>query len=123
MFRHFALVGGIGIAAVFVVVFFAGRTDSKNLDEVAPRVGLSSAELLAMGPRIASSSGGTLGSARRVVFLLACSGLATRSTFEAQAAQAGALARRDRLTDREAVLAVLAQSGRATPAQAAMKGC
>jgi hypothetical protein len=72
---------------------------------------MSDAELLAIGPRVASQTGATLGSSRRVVYLLACSGLATRETLEAQAAQAGARVVKDRLTDREAVAAVLGHGG------------
>ena len=41
MFKHMATVGGIGLAVAFVVVFFIGRTESKHLTEVAPRVGMS----------------------------------------------------------------------------------
>ena len=43
---------------------------------MAPRVGMSYDDLMALGPRIASTTGVTLGSSRRVVYLLACSGLA-----------------------------------------------
>lgn len=105
--RHLATLGAVVLTAMFLIVFFASRTESRELDEVAPRAGMRSDELLAMGPRIASQSGVTLGSSRRVVYLLACSGVATKDTLEAHAMQAGALARRQRLTDREAVTAVL----------------
>lgn len=109
MIKHFATVGGIGLAVAFVVVFFIGRTESRQLADVAPKVGMSTDDLLAIGPRIASQTGVTLGSSRRMVYLLACSGLAEKSSLEQQATEAGTLARRDRLTDREAVVAVLAQ--------------
>jgi hypothetical protein len=99
------------LAALFVAVFFAGRSDSKQLTDVAPLVGMSYQELMDLGPRVASSTGVTLGSSRRVVYLLACSGQATRQTLEEQALRASALSREQRLTSREAVAAVLAQRG------------
>jgi hypothetical protein len=110
MLKYIATIGGLGLAVAFVVVFFIGRTESKNLTEVAPRVGMSYDELMAMGPRIAASSGGTLGSSRRVVYLLACSGLSSKQLLEAQASEAARRARKDLLTDREAVVAVLTQA-------------
>jgi hypothetical protein len=122
MFKHIASVGGIGLAAAFVVVFFIGRTDSKHLTEVAPRVGMTYEDLMAMGPRIASQTGVTLGTSRHVVYLLACSGLATKSSLEVQATKAGNLARQQRLSDREAVVAVLEQNGNSTT-QESLKGC
>ena len=93
-----------------------GRTESKHLGQIAPRVGMSYEDLMAMGTRIASTSGVTLGTSRHVVYLLACSGRATRGTLEAQAALATSLARQQRLSDREAVIAVLAQVGTGVPA-------
>ena len=125
MFKHIATVGGVGIAVTFVIVFFVGRTETRHLAEFAPRVGLSHAELLALGPRVAAHTGATLGSSRRVVYLLSCSGLASRATLEAQANQAANLAFRDRLTDREAVSAVLIQASPASAGTAIerLKGC
>ena len=111
MIKHIATVAGVGLAIAFVVVFFAGRTESKQLTEVAPRVGMSYDDLMAVGPRVASQTGVTLGSSRRVVYLLACSGQANRSTLESQAVQAGNLAKQQRLSDREAVVAVIANAG------------
>jgi len=111
MIKHIATVAGVGLAVAFVAVFFVGRTQSKHLTEVAPRAGLSYDDLMAMGPRIATQTGVTLGSSRRVVYLLACSGLSNRATLESQAVQAGTMAKQQRLSDREAVGAVLAQSG------------
>ena len=122
MIKSIATIGGLGLAVAFVVVFFVGRTETKQLAEVAPRVGMSYDELMALGPRIASSTGVTLGSSRHVVYLLACSGLSSRATLEAQAAQAGSLARQQRLSDREAVVAILAQRDGAG-ATANLKGC
>ena len=122
MIKHIATVIGIGLAVAFVAVFFVGRTETKHLKEVAPRVGMSYDDLMAMGPRVASQTGVTLGTSRHVVYLLACSGQASKSTFEAQAVQAGTLAKQQRLSDREAVVAVLAQAGSDT-AKDSLKGC
>lgn len=108
MTKYLVTIVGFGLAVAFVVVFFAGRAETKHLSEVAPRVGMSYDELMAMGPRVASSTGVTLGTARHVVYLLVCSGMSSKTTLEAQATQASALAKKRRLSDREAVGAVLA---------------
>ena len=121
MVKHLATVVGVALAVAFVVVFFVGRADSKHLTEVAPRVGMTYDDLMALGPRVATRTGTTLGSSRHVVYLLACSGQADRGSIETQAIQAGTLARQQRLTDREAVGAILAQSGRGTIET--LKGC
>jgi protein-disulfide isomerase-like protein with CxxC motif len=110
MYKHIASVAGVALSVLFVVVFFVGRGETRHLTEIAPRVGMSPDDLLAMAPRIASQTGATLGTSRRVVYLLACSGLPTRHTLEEQATQAGALAKQERLSDREAVSAVLTRS-------------
>lgn len=126
MAKYLATIVGLGLAIAFVVVFFVGRTETQHLGDVAPRVGMSYEDLMAMGPRVASSTGVTLGTSRHVVYLLACSGRSNRNTLEAQAAQASHLAKQQRLTDREAVLAVLAQNGGdagATGGAASLKGC
>ena len=122
MVRHITTVAALGLAVAFVVVFFAGRSESKQLVDVAPNVGMSYEELLALGPRISTQTGITLGSSRRIVYLLACSGLSSKESLEAQVMQAGGLAKKDRLTDREAVLAVLAQGNGAVAADA-LKDC
>ena len=109
MYKHVATVAGIALSVLFVVVFFIGRAETKHLTEVAPRVGMSYDDLIEMAPRVASQTGATLGTSRRVVYLLACSGLPTRSTIEEQATLAGALSKKQRLSDREAVSAVLTQ--------------
>jgi len=111
MMKYLATVGGLALAVAFVVTFFLGRADSQHLTEVAPRVGMSSEELMAVGPRVASQTGVTLGSSRHVVYLLACSGLSSKLLLETQATQAGAMARQQHLSDREAVGAVLAMAG------------
>ena len=122
MARYIATIVGLGLAVAFVLIFFVGRTESKHLSEVAPRVGMSYDDLMAMGPRIASTTGVTLGTSRHVVYLLACSGLSSKTSLEAQAAQASALAKQQRLSDREAVRAVLAQGG-VSPELPSLKGC
>ena len=122
MVKHIATVAGVGLAVAFIAVFFVGRTETKHLTEVAPRVGMSYDDLMAMGPRVATQTGVTLGSSRHVVYLLACSGLASKATLEAQALQAGTIARQQRLSDREAVGAVLAQAGNGAGVDS-LKGC
>ena len=122
MLKYIATMVGLGLAVAFVVVFFIGRIETKHLTEVAPRVGMSYDDLMAMGPRVAASSGVTLGTSRHVVYLLACSGLSSKHVLEAQAAEATRLARKDRLSDREAVVAVLSQV-RAGVSASELKGC
>lgn len=122
MTKYIATIVGLGLAVAFVVVFFAGRTETRHLSEVAPRVGMSYDDLMAMGPRIASATGVTLGTSRHVVYLLACSGQSSKATLEAQASQASSLAKQQRLSDREAVVAVLATIGSSAGA-ANLKGC
>ena len=122
MYKHIATVTGIGLSVLFVVVFFVGRAETRHLSEVAPRVGMSSDALLAMAPRVASQTGVTLGTSRRMVYLLACSGLPTRNTLEEQATLAGSMARQQRLSDREAVSAALARSGHTAGAEK-LKDC
>ena len=123
MAKYIATIVGLGLAVAFVVIFFVGRTESKHLSEVAPRVGMSYDDLMAMGPRVASTTGVTLGTSRHVVYLLACSGLSSKTSLEAQAAQASALAKQQRLSDREAVRAVLAKGGGVNPDVPSLKGC
>ena len=122
MIKHLSTAAGLALAVAFVVVFFIGRTESQQLADLAPKVGMSHEDLLAVGPRIASQTGVTLGSSRRVVYLLACSGLVDKGSLETQAALASSLAKKDRLTDREAVIAVLAQRTGAAAADS-LKGC
>ena len=112
MIKHIATAAGVILTGLFILAFFTWRPESKQLAEVAPRVGMSVDDLIALGPRVATSTGTTLGSSRRVVYLLACSGHAYKNTLEDQAKLAGTLVRRERLTDREAVTAVLAQSAK-----------
>ncbi|MEO8526537.1 MAG: hypothetical protein ABI460_17555 [Caldimonas sp.] len=105
--KHVFTVIGLGLAALFVVVFFTGRVDSKHLAAVAPRVGMHVADLDALAPRIASQTGATIGTARRVVYLLACSGVPDRSTMEARAREAADATEKQRMTPREAAVFVL----------------
>ena len=120
MIKHIATITGAGLAVAFVVIFFIGRAETRNLGEVAQRVGMSYDDLMSMGPRIASQSGVTLGTSRRIIYLLACSGLPNQATLERQAIQAGALAVQRRLSNREAVIEVLKQGG---AAPTSLKSC
>lgn len=120
--KHVFSVAGLGLAAAFVVVFFTGRIDSKHLTAVAPRVGMQAEELDALVPRIATQTGATMGTSRRVVYLLACSGLPTPATIEEQARAAAFITERERLTARQAAVSVL--SGERTEGSASpLKDC
>jgi len=108
MRKHLATLMGLLLAAAFVVVFFLGRRQSYGLEEIAPRVGLQPADLIAMAPRIASQTGATLGTARRVIYLMACSGVPLGHELEQQATRAAEVAEKRSLTPREATRTVLA---------------
>ena len=120
MIKHIATVTGLSLAAAFVATFFIDGAETKDLGEVAPRVGMSYVDLMSMGPRVASQTGVTLGTSRRIIYLLACSGQPSKTTLERQAVQAGALALKSRLSHREAVTEILTQNG-AGPAS--LKNC
>ena len=107
MRQHLASLAAVALAIAFVALFFEGRYEAKTLDEVAPRVGLRSEELVAMVPRIAAQTGATPGTSRRVVYLMACSGVSTRETIEANARLAAGIAEQRRLTPREATTSAL----------------
>jgi len=107
MSKHFATVAGLALALAFVVMFFNGRYEAKPLSVVAPRVGLQVDDLLAMVPRVASQTGATLGTSRRLIYLMACSGVPTSANLEAHARQAADIAEQRRLTPREAATTVL----------------
>jgi hypothetical protein len=114
--KHVFSVVGLALAVVFMVVFFTGRIDSKQLPSVAPRVGMQADELDAIVTRISSQTGATVGTSRRVVYLLACSGVPTRSTMEAQALQAADITEKRKLTAKEATMFVLSgKPGESTP--------
>ncbi len=116
--KHVFSVIGLGLAALFVVVFFTGRLDSKHLAAVAPRVGMQPEDLSAIAPRIALQTGATIGTSRRVVYLLACSGVPDRTTMEARAREAANLTETQRMTAREAAVLVLSgkpQEGAVSP--------
>ena len=120
--KHVFTVIGLGLAALFVVVFFTGRIDSKHLAIVAPRVGMHPDDLSAIAPRIASQTGATIGTSRRVVYLLACSGVPDRSTLEARAREAAVITEKQRMTAREATVLIL--SGRPHEgAESPLKDC
>ena len=105
--KHVFSVAGLGLAAAFVVVFFTGRIDSKHLTVVAPRVGMHADELDALIPRVSAQTGATAGTSRRVVYLLACSGVPTSATIEALALEAATITEKRRMTARQAAVAVL----------------
>jgi hypothetical protein len=105
--KHVFSVVGLVFAILFVVVFFTGRIDSKQLPSVAPRVGMQPHELDAIVARISSRTGATVGTARRVVYFLACSGVPSRATMESQALQAADITEKQRLTAKEATSLVL----------------
>jgi hypothetical protein len=122
MRKHVATLTALALVLAFLVVFFVGRYESKPLHVVAPRVGLTADQLLAMVPRIASQSGATLGTSRRVVYLMACSGVPNSANLEAQALIAADIAEKQRVTPREAAKSVLAEM-RATNGAATLKDC
>ena len=120
--KHVFSVVGVGLALLFVVVFFTGRIDSKHLTAVAPRVGMQPEALDAMVTRISSQSGATVGTSRRVVYLLACSGVPNSSTMESKALQAANFTESQRLSAREAAVFVL--SGKPTEdSQSPLRDC
>lgn len=110
--KHVFSVVGLGMVAVFVAVFLATRVGSEHLDSVAQRIGIEPPALHAMGTRVSSQTGATVGTSRRVVYLLACSGVPTAETIEAKAIEAAFMSERQRLTAREAASTVLAGSAR-----------
>jgi|SRR5947209_13175583 len=105
--KHVFSVAGLGLAAAFVVVFFTGRVDSKHLGMVAPRIGMQGEALDALVPRVAAQTGATPGTSRRVVYLLACSGVPTSATIEAKAVEAATISEKQRMTARQATVTVL----------------
>ncbi len=111
--KHVFSVVGLGMVAFFVATFLATRVGSEHLGTVAQRIGIEPPALHAMGTRVSAQTGATLGTSRRVVYLLACSGIPTAETIEAQAIEAALISERQRLTAREATAAVLTRSARA----------
>ena len=107
MRRHIVTLGGLMLALAFIVLFFYGRSETKPLAVVATRVGLKADDLVAMAPRISSQTGATLGTSRRVVYLMACSGVSTGATLEANAKLAADISEKQRLTPREATKTAL----------------
>lgn len=121
--KHVLTAVGLGLAATFVVVFFTGRVDSKHLAAVAPRVGMHVEDLSAIAPRIASQTGATIGTSRRVVYLLACSGLPDPSTIEARALEAAYITEQRRMTAREATVLVLSRTAGPDGEASPLKDC
>jgi hypothetical protein len=122
MHKHMATLAGLALALAFVVIFFEGRHESKPLHVVATRIGLKTDDLDAMAPRIASLTGATLGTSRRVVYLMACSGVTTRATLEAQATLAANIAETKGVTPREAAKTVLGATPTNDP-EVALRDC
>jgi len=120
--KHLATLAGLALALAFVLVFFAGRRPVYDLDEIAPRVGLKAADLVAMAPRIASQTGATLGTARRVVYLMACSGVPAGPELEVQAPRAAEAAAKRSLTPREATKTILSAMPKAD-GDSALRDC
>ena len=120
--KHIFSVVGLGMTAVFVAVFFTGRIDSKHLTVVAPRVGMAPEALHALAPKISSQTGATIGTSRRVVYLLACSGVPTAATIESKAIEAALITEKQRMTAREATATVLSGS-RAESATSPLRDC
>jgi len=112
---------GLGLALLFVAVFFTGRLDSKHYSAVASRVGMQATDLDAMAPRISSQTGATIGTSRRVIYLLACSGVPDRTTMEAHAVRAAAITESERLSARQAAAKVL--TGNKDTESAAFRDC
>ncbi len=108
--QHVFSVVGLGMAAVFTAVFFTTRVSSEHLEIVAPRIGMEPKALHALGDKIASKTGATIGTSRRVVYLLACSGVPTAATIESKAIEAALITEKRRLTAREAASTVLTGS-------------
>ena len=107
MRKHVATLAGLALALAFVVLFFSGRYESKPFNVVAMQIGLTPDDLIAMVPRISSQSGATMGTSRRVVYLMACSGVATSATLEGHAMAAANIAEKQGVTPREATKSVL----------------
>jgi protein-disulfide isomerase-like protein with CxxC motif len=105
--KHVFSIVALVLTLLFMVVFFTGKVHSEYLPAVAARVGLQPGELDAMVPRISSQSGASIVTARRVVYLLACSGMPTSSTMEEQALRAAQITQRQRVSAREAATYVL----------------
>ena len=83
---------------------------------------MQAGDLDAMVPRISSQTGATIGTSRRVVYLLACSGKPTSATMEAQAKLAASITEAQRVSARQAAAQVLNGSG--TPAdEGTFKDC
>ena len=119
--KHVFSVVGLGMAAVFAGVFFTTRISTDHLEIVAPRVGMQPQALHALGAKISSQTGATIGTSRRVVYLLACSGVPTAATMESKAIEAALITEKQRLTAREATSTVL--TGSSLEGKALLRDC
>ena len=119
---HFATLVALAIVLVCVAFFFNSRRESTPVEEVVQRLGLKPDDYAAMGPRISSQTGATLGTSRRVLYLLACSGVPTSADLEAHARQAADIAEKQRLTPRQAARSVLSSIS-SVDSEAALRRC
>ncbi len=120
--KHVATLVAALVVLACIVFFFQSRRESRPLDVVAGRIGLKADDLTVMGARVASRSGATLGTSRRLVYLMACSGATTGTTLEAEATRAADLAEKRGLTPRQAATALLSQTP-STDAEEALRNC
>ena len=120
--NHFATLVALAVVLVCVVFFFNSRRQSTPLEEVARRLGLKVDDFAAMAPRISSQTGATLGTSRRVLYLLACSGVPKSADLEAHAMRAADIAEKQRLTPRQAATSVLS-SIPSIDSEAALRHC
>ena len=120
--NHFATLVALIVVLACIAFFFQSRRQSRPLEEVAEQLGLRVEDIAAMAPRIASQTGATLGTSRRVLYLLACSGVPTRGDLEAQALRAADIAERQRLTPRQAATSVLSSIA-SIDSDAALRNC
>jgi hypothetical protein len=120
---HAATLLALAVVVACIVLFFQARRESRPIEEVAGRLGLKADDLVAMAPRISSRTGATLGTSRRVVYLMACSGVASGADVEAQAMLAADLAEKQRLTPRQATTTVLRTIPAGQDAEKALLNC
>lgn len=115
----------LGVVALSVVAIAAvqGRKEGEALQRVAPRAAMTYGALLELGPEIQRTSGATIGEAREVVYLVACSGLMVGAeNVKAASRAAAAMVRARGLAERQAVEFVLSMKGKDVAAQALI-GC
>ena len=120
--NHVATLIALLVVIACVAFFFHSRRQSTPLDEVARRIGLQVGDFDAMAPRIAAQTGATLGTSRRLIYLLACSGVPNSADLESHAMRAADIAEKRRLTPRQAATSVLSSIA-AVDSEAALRHC